>query len=377
MHFGLPSLSDSPLIFGLDEKVVGKTIVKIGIIVFFGAFGGFVNGVSKLIGRIEAPTAGDEGQRPPWKQSLSVGLGSYLLLQTVVGSGGAFAAVFGILTIGNATRAAGSSDITVNPIYLVALCVVGGFVGNRLLIQVGKNLEDHVSKREFESELSRVNKSVSKVEQKAEELANKAPKMALDVDAAKKLVKMLEDCRANLSHDAALQRLNAEKERAKATRLLESLEEHLVAFPRERVLNIVSANLAFEIGLALGDDEIKDQGFQRLRNFIKARRDVGLPESDDDETAQFNLACYYAVLSDRAQRGKEEPLHLAFVAFRESLEIAERREGDCLVRRLAMHTDPELRPLFGTPQGAKLVADFTERIHLSLRPQPDEAPEPE
>lgn len=269
----------------------------------FGAFGGLTYAIASLL---------DGGKKEDvWEACRGASLPAYLWGQAIIGCGGAFAAMFAILTLGHAVQDApnGATDSAIS-VYLVALCVVGGFVGNRLLTGVGLNLAQQLT------HLKQDTKRAVAVAHKAEEASKEASAasrqfsdMTLDIVIARDEVANLESIHASKSPLPTDLRTKAESS-------LKKLSEYARHFPADRVLNIVLANLKFELGSPL-------DAVAQLESFLAERRKVDAVLSDDDATAYFNIACYLSRSADNAEGEKQKNLReSALAAIRKSLEIA-------------------------------------------------------
>jgi hypothetical protein len=254
-----------------------------------GAFGGLVYGIVTLFESGKTERAGVWS----WEITKGAPLGWYLCGQMAIGAGGAFAAVFAILTAGHVAHSGTADDFSVSPIYWIALCVVGGFVGNRLLTGVGLNLA----------------KQLTNVEHKAERAVTLASEATRDsADASRRSEMMLE---VVVARDlvTAMERHHSEKRdipedlRTRAEEYLNKLSSYARSFPTERILNIVLANLKFELGR-------KQEGVDQLRVYLASRRKVKEPETTDDAAAHFNLACFFVSLSmdDHSEQNMTEAL---------------------------------------------------------------------
>lgn len=357
-------------------------------IIVGGAFGGLCFATESLLeagtkrdGVEESPKEdgdaaknGDDAKKSPkeekggnaktveWLATRGATVTLYSLGQAAIGIGGAFAGIFGMLTIGNAVHA-GSSDqiLATDFLYIGALSVVSGFVGNRILRGVGDKFARDLSDvkqtaNEAESTSTKAQKTALGADKratnaeeralKAEQMANQARAMILDIFIARDLVDMLEACKKNSQQPK-------DGVRSKAEEVLSRLEKYKASFPTERILNIVLANLKFELGLT-------DQAFAQLQEFIANRNKAGLKEGDDDATAWFNMACYHALLSrEPPPADSEQRKAKAKDALAECLKIARTCGPEELNLRMSRALeDDDLRPLMQTPPFQALIEEF-------------------
>jgi hypothetical protein len=343
---------------------VARIVIKLIEIVLAGAFGGVANAVSILFegGRIES-----EGI-PTWEAARGVPTRRYLVGQAVVGAGGAFAAVFGLLTIGNAVQAGAARDITDFPIYLVALCVVGGFIGNKLLAGVSKKLLDQIAAAEEDAKQAKaaardaeklasgstltaeIANNVA-IEAKADAartrgLLSQFDKVLLDITSGKELVQQLEDIHAK-------GKPASDELRTQAADVLRRLDDYARSMTHSRTLVIVRANLNFDLGLV-------NEAFAVLETFLADRRSAGLPEDDDDAVAWFNIACYGSVLSTAAENGERSRLLAqARDALGESLRIDAALSPEALASRVVKaEADSDLSALRATSLFGPVMAPY-------------------
>lgn len=328
-------------------------VFKFVAIVASGAFGGLCYAISSLL---------DEGKTKldgnfVWEACRGATVKAYIFGQAAIGAGGAFAGLFGMLTVGNAVRAGSTETLTDNPLYLVALSVVGGFVGNQILRGVGEKLTKQMT--DVKQSVSQVEEKTEKAEisakdalsraEKAETLARTAREMIPDTFIARELVDQLEACRT--SGQPVTEGL-----KSKAGDVLQRLDRYQANFPTERVLNIVLANLKFELGLT-------DEAFGQLQNFLSERSKAGLTEGIDDSTAWFNIACYNVVLSQKMPAGSTSETRLlkAREALGQSLRIAKNCSPEELNKRLSRaREDSDLKSVIGLPAFQELLKEFVE-----------------
>jgi hypothetical protein len=323
---------------------VGGKIVFIAVL---GGLGGFIFAVSKLL------EAGREGTdtAPVWKATAGVPRNTYLLWQTAIGSGGAFAAVFGILTIGNATGTGSTGDMEIS-IRLAALCVIGGFVGNQLLIKVGQNLLNEIDRlkekgQETKRQVEETERKVAELTRNKNQLTSdlssvraemkRSKQLIRDIYKARETVDKLESCRDKPIKDSL---------RSDAIEQMNKLKGYKAESAADRFFTIVFANLNFELGLRQEFAAHQDQAFAALEEFLAGRRKAGEAEDEDDEAAWYNIACYSAVLSARSQESNQagEWVARTLKALTESLRIAKAIGKNQLRGRISKcEQDPDLR----------------------------------
>jgi hypothetical protein len=321
--------SASPLVFFIPSPA---TTAKLLGIITAGGFGGWIYAIVSLL------EAGK--QTNGWTAARGCSVRMYMAGQAIVGVGGAFAALFAILTLGNTAHATTSSDLADTPIYFAALCVVGGFIGNRLLVGVGEKMARQLT--DLEKKSAKAMDTALEAESKAENATNlaiEAKDMLLSTWVARDLAEQLEKAKEMNQIPPGLI--------AEATTALSKLSEYVKVFPTTRILFIVSANLKFALNQAA--DAVKE-----LRKFLENRQKAGIPRDDDDVSAWYNISCYFSVLSvkDPKSMGYEESetptslkLH-ALAALKECLEIAKQCGPKLLNQRLEkIKTDPDLAPL--------------------------------
>lgn len=328
-------------------------VFKFVAIIVAGAFGGFCYAVSSLLDEGKTKLEGNS----VWEACRGASVQAYIVGQAAIGTGGAFAGLFGMLTVGNAVRAGSTDTLTDNPIYLVALSVVGGFVGNQILRGVGEkfakqmtDVKQSVSKvgENAKDALSRAEKAETRAE-RAETLVREAREMIPDTFIARELVDQLEACRTGGQSVT-------EGLKAKAADVLQRLDRYQASFPTERVLNIVLANLKFELGLT-------DEAFAQLQSFLSERSNAGLTEGVDDSAAWFNIACYNIVLSQNSPSGAaaEARLLKAQEALTQSLKIAKTCGPEELKKRLSRaREDSDLKSVIGLPAFQELLKAFVD-----------------
>jgi hypothetical protein len=329
------------------SAVVLPTAGKLLAIVVAGGFGGGIYAIASLL------EGGKESDA--WKATKGCSVSLYMAGQAAIGVGGAFAALFGIFTLGNTVHTSSANDLTENPIYFVSLCVVGGYIGNTLLVAVGKKLAKQLADLEEKQKVleskqtTLAEKSATAIDAAmdtarkaetragiAESTVNQAKDMLVNVFIARDLAEKLEKIRESKSQIPEDLRTESEAARAK-------LDGYRDAFPTTRILFIVSANLAFALDHA-------DDAFAKLNEFIANRKRERI-ESDDDVSAWYNIACYYAVLStssakSRGYTGDESAESLqekSLEALGECLQAARRCGPEQLSQRLAkIKGDPDL-----------------------------------
>jgi hypothetical protein len=311
-----------------------RLILQLLVIGLAGAFGGLVYGIVTLLESGKTEKAGIWS----WEITKGAPLGWYLWGQMAIGAGGAFAAVFAILTAGHVAHSGTADDFSASPVYWIALCVVGGFVGNRLLTGVGLNLA----------------KQLTNVENKAERAVTLASEANRDsADAARRSDMMLD---VVIARDLvmAMERHHAEKRdipedlRTRAEEYLKKLSSYAKSFPIERILNIVLANLKFELGR-------KQEAVDQLRIYLAARRKAKVLENTDDAAAHFNLACFFVSL------GKDEhsAQHMteALKALSECLRVAKSLGNKALELHVAKaQNDDDLEELRQAKEYIALLA---------------------
>jgi hypothetical protein len=399
------------VIDGLAEKMMtsvwahGLAIEQFLLLIVGGAFGGIVYAVSNLLEQgatteqtkaskgvlavsstetaLSAPqkslansienagiSAGEPSHRA-WAATRGCGVSYYLLGQALIGTGGAFATVFAVLTLGH-TVSAKTDFPPGSAVYIFSLCVVGGFVANRLLKEVGENLANRLTKTEKKAETAL---------SAAKEADNKAVIAKEAADKAGEMSEMLSQATIARSFAERLELLNQQREtaetgmpvgshtpsqqeltlRAEGEGALVKLAGFESLFPTERMLFIVSANLMFELGHA------KD-AFGQLRKFLQNRREAGLKEDDPDAAAWLNIACYYAVLSKSKVTFRDYTAPLdklqsdALDALANSLEIAKKCGPSALQQRLDRLTgDRDIRLLEELDGFKALMSRFTRK----------------
>jgi tetratricopeptide (TPR) repeat protein len=93
--------------------------------------------------KLNSPRVGDTA----WVVVKDAPLASYVLGQVIIGMGGAMAGIFAALSIGRAVAQASDGDFLFkSPIYIVSLCVISGFIANKLLPAVAQNVLNELTK---------------------------------------------------------------------------------------------------------------------------------------------------------------------------------------------------------------------------------------
>jgi hypothetical protein len=326
-----------------------ETAGKIVSIFVAGGFGGWIYGIVSLL----------EGgkENGAWKASRGCSALVYILGQAIIGVGGAFAAIFGILTLGNAAHSS-TSDLTDVPLYFVALCVVGGFIGNRLLVGVGEKMAKQLT--DVDKKAGKALDTAREAENKAENaeaIANQAKDMLVNAWIARDLCDKIDLLRAANKPIPEELRTEAEGERLK-------LDAYRSAFPTTRILFIVLGNLTF--GLDHADDALA-----RLEEFIANRKKAGSSADElDVAAAWYNITCYFALLSatDPKSRGysKQDKIDVlqknALDALEECLKITKKAGKQSMDQRLAKaKKDPDLKPLEGLDRFNKLLDRYEKQ----------------
>jgi hypothetical protein len=275
--------------------------------------------------------------------------------QATIGVGGAFAALFSILTLGNTAHSSTTSDLTENPIYFTALCVVGGFVGNRLLVGVGERMAKQWADvdRKSTKAMDTAREAETKAEN-AEAIANQAKDMLVNTWIARDIADKVE--KSNEKSPVVPEDLRTEAEAARA-----KLNGYREVFPTTRILFIVLANLTFALDHA-------DEAVSNLNEFIANREKAGIKADEDDVSAWYNLCCYFSMLSaaDPKSRGysnkdtTERLQQRALQALRVCLEVAKTCGSQPLTQRLAkIKSDGDLKPIETLEGFRKLVDSYT------------------
>ncbi len=339
------ALQDAGAPFGiLATQNAVNLVLKLLVFAIAGAFGGLVYGIITLFESGKAASSGV----PSWQAAKGAPVGWYLTGQMVVGVGGAFAAVFAVITAGHVANANSAGDSPAASVYWIALSLVGGFVGNRLLTVVGKDLVDRIAKANRNSELAVDNskRAVDLASEATRDSADTAKRseMNIEVLVARDLDKAISKAGSTIPVDL----------RTRAEQQLKQLSSYVPSFPTDRILNIVLANLKFDLGL-------RQEAVDQLRAFIAARRDASATEDNDDAAAHFNLACYFVLMATGEQ--KEENVRAALNELSACLKIARSLGHESLALHLAkVENDDDLAPIRGTEEYRNLIDPIKRQL---------------
>jgi len=338
----------------LSPAVLNNAGKLLGVIAS-GSFGGWVYGIVSLLEGGRQLNLEEGKKLSVWKATRGCSVYPYMFGQAAIGVGGAFAALFGILTLGNTTHLSSQNDLTDNALYFVSLCVVGGFVGNRLLVGVGERITKQLT--DLEKKSTKAMDTARDAETKAENaevVANQAKDMLVSAWIARDIVEKIE--RLKEIKQPIPEDLHTEAESVRA-----NLDVYRRTFPTTRILFVVLGNLTFELDHA-------DEALATLEEFIanrKKAKDSGDPA--DVAAAWYNMACFYAMLStgDQESMGysKKETAEVLQNKSLEALEDCLKVSKECgskqLGQRLAKtKTDPDLKVFEGLDRFRKLIQRY-------------------
>lgn len=367
-------------------------LMQLAIMLVFGAFGGIVYAIASLLDGGKESGGKFDGK---WKAAKGGDPGKYIAGQGVVGIGGACAAVFGLVTLGQAAEgSAGSGFFGKDHIYFIALCVVGGYIANSLLAAVGQKLREKVAenkddidklKKEHadtqsklkttEDEVISLNKENTKLrgevksgqekiaalEKSTEDSRIQPTDIATAREVYKSLVKLNSELAKHRSEnkDRRLDETIRKEEEglARPTTLardyIRRLAEYAKRYPRDRHTCIALANLYDAVGE-------QEKAIEVLKHFIEAREAVG-DLNDDVASAWFNIACEHLALMNKAatNEAREAQKREAIAALKQTLEIS--RDAGALshiVQKTQTETDPELDPIRRDHKFIALAREF-------------------
>ena len=334
-----------------------------------GAFGGILYGIVALL---EGGRDSKQERSNRWHATKGVGAWWYIAGQGAIGVGGACAAIFALVTLARAASGESTLFLQEDHLYFVVLCVIGGFIANRLLAVVGDKLLNELKseQRQQRRELAGFRRDLSEQQKRFES----QPNVITDVFAGRdvyKAIRQLQNERDELqggkaaaqAHvadpNARLKEIQEQLERVKtlAEDYIKKLTGYSAESPEDRSLHIVLANLHS----AKGEHS---KAVEVLKQFINNRHKAGTDKGEDLARAWYNLSCEYcAQVKEEAGLGHDaaEKKRDALAALEKSLEIAKEAGGTTLEAQKAQIKEDEKTDL-GTireePQFKKLVHEY-------------------
>jgi hypothetical protein len=286
----------------------------LALAIFSGFGGGLISAVASLLD----PGKTEKG----YEATNGVSVGVFVWGRGLLGIGGAFAVMLAIIVAGRY-----KDDLTAaNLLFLTSICVVAGFVGQRMLSAVAKRMEDQIA-QEVDRKTKGVRDSVEKV------VEEKARETKVHVNIGDNIL-------------AALSTLNARNYDptgiGQYIKDLESAREN-PDYRTDRTLNIVLARL-----FADGRKDY-DQAIAILFRFTEERAQQGPPDIDLAD-GFYNIACYkvrkmLTVSGDAAVELRAQ----ALAALEKSVKIAPQNAEDAASDRdfLPLRDDPEFKKITG------------------------------
>lgn len=297
---------------------------------------GFGGGLISAVASLLDPGKTEKG----YEATNGVSVGVFVWGRGLLGIGGAFAVMLAIIVAGRY-----KDDVTAsNLLFMTSICVVAGFVGQRMLSAVAKRMEDQIA-QEVDRKTKGVRDSVEKV---VEEKARETEKV---VEEKARETKVHVNIGDNIL--AALGTLNARNfdptEIGQYIKDLESAREN-PDYRTDRTLNIVLARL-----YADGRKDY-DQAIAILTRFTEERAKQGPPDINLAD-GFYNIACYkvrkmLTVSGDAAVELRAQ----ALAALEKSVKIAPQNAEDAA-------SDRDFRPLSDDPEFKRITGKTGDPDH--------------